>query len=187
MRRLGIISDTHAEREKKGEMGGIPRIVLESFRGCDQIVHCGDIGLWDKVVPVLKEIAPLIIIKGNHDKRLKEKIPWSVGLKIEGWRLWVVHGHGGSVRQDPLSIIRFLKEPADVILFGHIHHPLVYANKNIILVNPGSTSSTDYTPFASFMIMLVDENRIIVTTHFLSKDRTVVKAIQRAVFYKVNC
>jgi putative phosphoesterase len=185
LRRIGIISDTHAKPDgKKGEKRGIPRVVLERLRGCNQIVHCGDIGLWDQVVPVLEKIAPVVIIKGNHDKRLKEKIPWSVCMTIEGWRLWVVHGHGGDVRHNPLSIIKSLKEPADIILFGHIHRPLVYADKEIILVNPGSTSSTDYTPFASFIIMLVAKERISITTYLLNKDRTAVKATQRAVLFK---
>lgn len=182
---VGIISDTHTgHREVKTADFGIPPVILSDIKKCDLIIHCGDIGYCKETLAFLAQLAPVTAVKGNHDKHTKEKIPLKVRTDFAGWRVGITHGHGDNVRREPLSIIKFFKEPLDVIIFGHIHRPLVYADKDLVLLNPGSTSSTAYTPFASFMTASFCEEMMEIKTFILDKKRESIEEIRKAVFYK---
>lgn len=184
---VGIVSDTHAKtKHNQKTTGGIPPVVLKTLSACSLIIHCGDIGRTKAVIPVLEAIAPLVVIKGNHDKKLKERIPWTAGLELEGWRIWVVHGHGGHVRQDPLSITGFLKQPADVLIFGHTHQPLVCVHQQLILINPGSISDTEYTKQASFMTMEVKRDCLDITIYYLDSLRQGIQSSRQVAFLNTN-
>lgn len=182
---MGIISDTHVEKKHQpSELLGIPGVVWNKLKECRQIIHAGDIGYSKDVLPALAKIAPLTVVRGNHDRRIKEKIPSSVFFEVEGWRFWVVHGHGGRVRKEPLSVIGFLKEPADVIIFGHTHCPLLYTDRDLVLLNPGSISNTRYTPFASFLMVTVEKASIEVTLYVLNKSREGIESMRKTRFFK---
>jgi len=182
---VGIISDTHiGHQEAKTENFGIPSVILSNIKKCDLIVHCGDIGNCKETLSFLSQLAPVTAVKGNHDKHTKEKIPLKFKTDFAGWRVGITHGHGDNVRRDPLSIIKFFKEPLDVIIFGHIHRPLVYADKDLVLLNAGSTSSTAYTPFASFMTASFSEEMLETKIFILDKNRENIEKLRKAVFYK---
>lgn len=182
---VGIISDTHIDhREVKTANLGIPTVVLSAIKKCDLIVHCGDIGYCKETLLFLSHIAPVTAVKGNHDKHTKEKIPLKVKMDFAGWQVGITHGHGENVRRDALSIIKYFKEPLDAIIFGHIHRPLVYADKDLVLLNPGSTSTTAYTPFASFMTASFCEEMLETTIAILDKRRESIEEIRKTVFYK---
>jgi len=183
MMHVGIISDTHIDhRDVKLPNCGIPMAVLTEIKKCDLIVHCGDIGHCKETLAYLIGLAPTVAVKGNHDKHTKEKIPLKIKTDFWGWRVGITHGHGDNVRREPLSIIKFFKEPLDVIIYGHIHWPLIYADQDLILLNPGSTSGTSYTPFASFMTASFDEDRIEAKIHVLDKKREQVELTRVTVF-----
>jgi len=57
MSRIGLISDTH----------GLLRPEATAFlRGCDAIIHGGDIGHAD-ILQALAQIAPVTAVRGNND------------------------------------------------------------------------------------------------------------------------
>lgn len=181
----GIISDTHiGHREIKAPNNGIPPVVLSEIKKCDLIIHCGDIGYCKETLAFLAQFAPVTAVKGNHDKHTKEKIPLKVRTDFAGWRVGITHGHGDNVRRDPLSIIKFFREPLDVIIFGHIHRPLVYGDNDLILLNSGSTSSTAYTPFASFMTAVFSEEKIEAKIFILDKKRENIEETRVFIFHK---
>lgn len=185
MLHVGIISDTHiGHRESKTPNHGIPFAVLREIKACDLIVHCGDIGHCKDTLNYLIGLAPTIAVKGNHDKHTRENIPLKIKTDFLGWQVGITHGHGDNVRREPLSIVKFFKEPLDVIMYGHIHRPFVYADQKLILLNPGSTSNTAYTPVASFMTVLFAEDRIETKIHVLDHKREEIIATQTAVFFK---
>lgn len=185
MIQVGIISDTHiGHRESKLPNFGIPSVVLSHMKKCDLIIHCGDIGHCKETLGLLSSLAPVTAVKGNHDKHTKEKIPLKVKTDIAGWRVGITHGHGENVRREPLSIIKFFKDPLDVIIFGHIHRPFVFQDEELVLLNAGSTSSTAYTPFASYMTAAFHEERIETQIFILDKARESVESMRKAVFYK---
>jgi putative phosphoesterase len=57
MLRIGLVSDTHGLRRPEA---------VQFLRGCDQIVHAGDIGD-SAVLDALHEIAPVTAVRGNND------------------------------------------------------------------------------------------------------------------------
>ena len=74
MKRIGVLSDTHGKLREE---------VVEILRGCDVILHAGDINT-PKVMESLKEIAPLYIVRGNADKEWAERLPESLSEEICG-------------------------------------------------------------------------------------------------------
>ena len=62
MTRIGLISDTH---------GLLRPEALAFLKGCDHIVHGGDIG-GPEVLQRLAAIAPLTAVRGNNDRQ-----PWA--------------------------------------------------------------------------------------------------------------
>jgi putative phosphoesterase len=63
-RRIGLIGDTHVP-----EAGAdLPREAYEALKGCETILHCGDLHTLE-VVDRLDRIAPTLVSRGNGDKR----------------------------------------------------------------------------------------------------------------------
>ena len=63
--KIGILSDTH---------GMLRPEVLSALKGCDVILHGGDINK-QSVLDQLNEIAPVNVVRGNNDKEWAENIP----------------------------------------------------------------------------------------------------------------
>src|SRR5881397_883763 len=82
---VGVISDTH---------GLVRPEAIESLRGCDLIIHCGDIGA-PAVLDALRAVAPVRAVRGNNDKG-----PWASGLptddviEVGSYILYVIHDLG---------------------------------------------------------------------------------------------
>ena len=58
MHRIAVLSDTH----------GLLRLeILEILRGCEAILHGGDINK-QKILDELNRIAPVYVVRGNNDK-----------------------------------------------------------------------------------------------------------------------
>ena len=66
MMRIGLISDTH---------GLLRPEAIEVLRGCNHIIHCGDIGNMG-IITQLSTLAPVTAVRGNTDGRR-----WLVSLK----------------------------------------------------------------------------------------------------------
>jgi len=103
----------------------------------DVILHLGDnIGDCANVVRMFPDIM-LRSVRGNCDRG-------SPGLDIdefvlEGKRFVMTHGHLFSVKMGRESIKRAgIQRNADVLLFGHTHHPHHSVADNMTLINPGS-------------------------------------------------
>ena len=122
MLRIGLISDTH----------GLLRPQAKEFlRGCDHIVHGGDIGD-QSILDVLSELAPITAVRGNNDKGAwAEALPESEFIQLGEIFLHVLH-----------DLAQLDIEPSaagvDVVISGHSHHPLVEHRGTTLFVNPGS-------------------------------------------------
>jgi putative phosphoesterase len=120
--RVGVISDTH----------GLLRPEASTYlKGCDLIVHAGDIG-GEKILDALRAIAPVIAVRGNNDtepgaQRLGEFEFAHVGDML----LYVVH--------DRTDIgIDLRAQGVGVVILGHSHKPLLERQDGMLFVNPGS-------------------------------------------------
>ncbi len=122
MARIGLISDTH----------GLLRPQAVSFlRGCDHIVHGGDIGRAE-ILAQLSALAPITAVRGNNDAGV-----WAVRLaqtelvQIGEVYIYVLHDVA-QLDIDPKAA------GVHVVVSGHSHKPSVGRRDGILYVNPGS-------------------------------------------------
>jgi uncharacterized protein len=120
--RVGLISDTH----------GLLRPEAATYlKGCDVIVHAGDIG-GEEILVALRAIAPVIAVRGNNDTepsaRLLNEFEFA---RIGAVFLYVVHDRADI----PIDLRAW---GVGVVICGHSHKPLLEHQEGILFVNPGS-------------------------------------------------
>jgi uncharacterized protein len=122
MLRVGVISDTH----------GLLRPEASAFlRGCDHIVHAGDIGS-QNVLDQLSAIAPITAVRGNNDEgSWAQALPETELVQLGEVFVYVIH-----------DLAQLDIEPqaagVSVVVSGHSHQPLIQKRNGVLYVNPGS-------------------------------------------------
>ncbi|MCP8466770.1 metallophosphatase family protein [Pseudomonas sp. ZM23] len=139
--RLGVIADTH---------GLLRPEALDALRGCERILHLGDIGpasLLDR----LRELAPLDVVRGNNDTEdWASELPETLLLELGGLRLYLIH----DLKQlaiDPVA------ERIDLVLAGHSHKPLNERRNGVLYLNPGSAGPRRFKLPIALAILTVSE------------------------------
>lgn len=129
--RILIVSDTHRQD------GNYHRVV-EQVGKIDMVIHCGDAEGSEYALQRAVD-CPLHIVMGNND--FFSNLPKELELEIEGKRILVTHGHYYRVS---MGIEALAEEGrarnADVVMFGHIHKPMVKMQYGVTVINPGSLS-----------------------------------------------
>jgi len=122
MLRVGLISDTH----------GLLRPEAAAFlRGCDHIVHGGDIGD-PGILAALRALAPVTAVRGNNDRAAwADALPETDLLQLGGLWLHALHDLA-QLAIDPVAA------GVRVVVSGHTHAPLVAERGGVLYVNPGS-------------------------------------------------
>lgn len=159
--RIGVIADTHMPRFGRA----LPEPLVRGLREAqvELILHLGDLTM-PEVESLCREVAPFEAVAGNNDgPELAERWGRRRVLTLEGARIGMVHGDGGSGSSTPERAVRaFDGEHVDAILFGHSHMPLVVrapirsASGEIIrpwLVNPGSPTDKRREPRYSWALL----------------------------------
>lgn len=129
MIRIGLISDTH----------GLLRPDAVAFlRGCDHIIHAGDIGQPD-VLEALAALAPVTAVRGNNDhgpwaERLRE----TESLTFDGVSIYVIHDLSHLDIEPVIAGVR-------VVVSGHSHRPSIDERSGVLFVNPGSAGRRRFT------------------------------------------
>jgi putative phosphoesterase len=119
---IGILSDTH---------GLIRPEALAALRGCELIVHAGDIGR-PEVLDALRRLAPVAAIRGNVDRGAWAKdLPERETVRIDGLNLYVLHN---------LKDLAFDPRAAGfrAVISGHSHRPKLEEKYGVLYFNPGS-------------------------------------------------
>lgn len=132
--RLGVVADTHSAphartRERLAELKP------------DAIVHAGDIGDL-AVLDMLREIAPVLAVRGNIDVRA-QSLPDVLTIDIRsgssvGLRILLLHigVNGPKIRADAARLAR--SERARLVVCGHSHVPFIGRDRGLTVFNPGS-------------------------------------------------
>ena len=123
MYRVGLISDTH---------GLLRPEALAFLKGCDYIVHGGDIG-HAGILEELARLAPVTAVRGNNDRGLwAEQLRETELLQVDEVFVYAIH-----------DLARLDIEPSAagvrVVVSGHSHRPLVEERNGVLYVNPGSS------------------------------------------------
>ncbi|HEX4230159.1 MAG TPA: metallophosphoesterase family protein [Bryobacteraceae bacterium] len=119
---IGLISDTH---------GLLREEALNALKGSDLIIHAGDVGE-PGILERLKEIAPVVAVRGNVDKGA-----WALALPL------TAVAEAGSVMMYVLHDLEQLDiDPAaagfQFVISGHSHKPVCTQRAGVYYVNPGS-------------------------------------------------
>ena len=119
---VGVISDTH---------GLLRPEAVEALRGCDLIVHAGDVGA-PEILERLEAIAPTTAVRGNVDTQ-----PWARALPLTevveagSLQLYVLHD---------LAALDLDARAAGfaAVISGHSHTPAADTHDGVLYLNPGS-------------------------------------------------
>lgn len=161
--KIGVVSDTHIP--VRGSE--LPSDLLSALKGCDLILHAGDLIDLPALEP-LKKISKVEAVYGNMDLpkvriALKDKKILEVGEK----KICLMHGYG---RPDNLIEIlkkEFLEQKPDIIVFGHSHVPMDEYIDGVLFFNPGSATDTIFAPYRSYGIIEINKGKIKATIHKL--------------------
>ena len=150
MIRLGLISDTH----------GLLRAKVHSvFQGVNVILHAGDV-CGDEILLELRTIAPVYAVAGNCDPIDDPNLPMTFEHTFEKVRLHMSHGHELG-RPKPEQLLRQYPD-ADVIVYGHTHHQLIFESAGGMVVNPGSAGARRFNMPPSVAVMSIDDTHVAV-------------------------
>ncbi len=134
MLKVGVLSDTH---------GGLPEAALERLRGCDRLIHAGDVGDGG-VLELLEALgAPLTVVAGNIDPAASG-LPLEVRLELAGASVLVRHIQPPPDRLPAYRLRELQESGVDVLVFGHSHKPLAEERGGVLFANPGSAGQPRY-------------------------------------------
>ena len=138
---IGILSDTHSILRPEVE---------EAFKGCDRILHAGDVGDPD-VLERLMRIAPVTAVRGNMDYgRWAHRLPVTELVELEGVFFYILHDLY-QLDLDPVAA------GIHVVVHGHTHCPDIQEKDGVTYLNPGSAGHRRNTCPVSVARVRIDE------------------------------
>ena len=138
---IAILSDTHSLLRPEVE---------EILKGCDHILHCGDIASLE-LAEKIRSFAPAYFVRGNADGEWAKEIPADRIVELSGFRFYMVH----NIRHKEKDL-----SDVDFVLFGHSHK---YENRkegNITYLNPGSCGPRRFTQPVTMMLMTIENKAV---------------------------
>lgn len=139
MHKIGIVSDTH---------GMLRDEVKEALRGCEMILHGGDINK-QAILDELNELAPVRAVRGNNDREWAEYLPKSVTVDVCGLRVFMVHNKKDIPRELPET---------DLVIYGHSHKYEEKAIAGMRYLNPGSCGPRRFHQEITFAMLYIGDD-----------------------------
>ena len=153
MKRIGIISDTHAYWDDRYAL---------HFAGCDEIWHAGDIGS-AQLLDRLEGIAPVRAVYGNVDgAELRRRCREVERFTTEGVRVWMTHIGGYPGHYAPGVGTMLAQERPDVFISGHSHILKVMPDKRLGLlhINPGAAGRQGWQTVRTLVLLTLDAEAV---------------------------
>lgn len=120
--RIGLISDTH---------GLLRPQALNALRDSELILHAGDVGK-PEILAALREIAPVIAVRGNVDKPDWASTLPETAVAEAGTVLFYVLHDLHTLDLNPAAA------GFHVVVSGHSHQPGKSERDGVLYINPGS-------------------------------------------------
>ena len=146
-----IISDTHGYDDNMFA-------VIRREQPLDMVIHCGDIER--SPGKLIKEAnCPVHLVSGNNDYMLN--LPQVDIFDLCGKRVLLLHGHNYRIYREQTPLFLLAEEnQADIVMFGHLHEPIIQTDGRITIVNPGSlTYPRQHGSKPSYVIMNIDYDK----------------------------
>ncbi len=157
--KVGVISDTH---------GSINVHVQNHLRGCEVILHAGDIGSIN-VIQQLKSISRNVIpIRGNNDVDAKwhsheheelKMINELAEIKLPGGIVVVTHGDKFNPVASRHKKLRENFPTAKAIVYGHSHKLVCDQSDTPWVLNPGAAGKNLTKGGASCLVVLTSRDQ----------------------------
>ena len=151
--RILVISDSHGRND---DVSG----VIRQVGPIDTLIHCGDVERGDDYIRSLVD-CPVYMVAGNND--WFTDLDRELEVELEGTKFLITHGHNYGVSMNFSYLLEEGRSrEADVVLFGHIHRPVLEEYGDIILANPGSLSyPRQRVRKPTYLVMEIDKNKKI--------------------------
>jgi uncharacterized protein len=146
---IGLISDTH---------GLVRPDVHRALAGVELILHAGDVG-GDDVLVELGLVAPVQAVRGNTDPVDDPLLAPAIDIEVGGVHIHVSHGHEVGQPTPEKLLARY---PADAIVFGHTHRPLVVQADGRTVVNPGAAGPRRFDLQPSIARLTIVDGQVTV-------------------------
>ena len=153
MTKIGLLSDTHGMLDER---------VLEHFKQCDEIWHCGDWGSLE-VFNRLSKYKPLRGVWGNIDGyELRSTFPQHNRFMCEGIKVWMTHIGGYPGKYDSSVRPAIYEQPPKLFVCGHSHILKVQYDKQLDLlhINPGAAGKYGFHKVQTLVRFEIDADKI---------------------------
>jgi hypothetical protein len=131
--RIVVVSDTHHHRWDEVHPD-IRRAVAEA----DIAVHCGDFVRQDVADGFRNTARRAVLVHGNTDPaELRQSLPYVETFQVEGVSIGAIHPAWGGPEFPPEDLLADFETTPDVILYGHLHVPMIERRGGVLFVNPG--------------------------------------------------
>lgn len=129
MKRIAVFSDTH------NMFSRLP-LALERVGKVDLLFHLGDFAIdAERIAHELGDV-PFFSVKGNNDAG--SVYPRVRIERVEDVWIMLLHGDGYHTLYQLIDKARETR--CSAVLFGHTHVPLLLADGELLVINPGSMS-----------------------------------------------
>ena len=153
MKRIGLLSDTHAYNDPK---------YYEYFKDCDEIWHAGDIGSND-LANRFEKFKPIRFVTGNIDGAdMKKRFPAIQKFNIEGVNVLMTHIGGYPGKYEPIVVRELMKSPIQLFISGHSHILKVKYDRRFSLlhINPGAAGKQGFHTVRTLVRFVIDNGNI---------------------------
>ncbi len=151
MTKVGVVADSHV-----GEyLDALPPQIFTALAGCQLILHAGDISRpW--VLDELARIAPVVAVRGDHDRLDGLELPRQTIITVDGRRIGLIHGRRSYLLDLAVVVVNVLTRgrlrwraglhrsllrrlgPVDCLVYGHWHEPLITHVDGTLVFSPGA-------------------------------------------------
>ena len=149
MKRIGILSDTHAHWDER---------YATHFADCDEIWHAGDIGSVE-VLERLEALKPVRAVYGNIDGQpIRIRTAQHQRFNIEGVDVWITHRGGYPGKYAREVIPEIFRHPPKLFISGHSHITKVMYDKTLdcLHINPGAAGLYGFHKARTLVKLTID-------------------------------
>ena len=151
-----VLADTHL---RAGSRRRLPDPVYTALARADVILHAGDV-VDASLLEELAGYAPVHAVLGNNDVALRDALPETRVLDLDGVSVAMIHDSGPRAGRERRMHRRF--PDADVVVFGHSHIPWNATGVDTqLLFNPGSPTERRRQPHRTMGLLTCVDGEVV--------------------------